>query len=91
MVLHLAALPAPAAGKVAGILYRGRHISSETVLLLDADIVLEPTALEELVSFHWSHRASSCPDQDRGPDRGSRKSRDRGFGTGDTTVSFRLP
>jgi cellulose synthase/poly-beta-1,6-N-acetylglucosamine synthase-like glycosyltransferase len=42
----------PGAGKVAAILSGGSRVSKESVLLLDADIVLEPTAIEQLVSFH---------------------------------------
>ncbi|NMO15031.1 glycosyltransferase family 2 protein [Pyxidicoccus fallax] len=50
--LRLLTLPEARSGKVAGLLLGGQHVASETVLLLDADIVLEPTGLEELVAFH---------------------------------------
>lgn len=49
---NVVTLPDGTSGKVAGILYGGKFITSNTVLLLDADILLEETALEELVNFH---------------------------------------
>ncbi|AYZ64907.1 glycosyltransferase family 2 protein [Burkholderia multivorans] len=49
--LCIVSLPAPQAGKVAAILHGGRYLASRTVLLLDADIVLAPTALPELLEF----------------------------------------
>jgi len=45
-------LPAPQLGKVAAILHGGQYLATRTVLLLDADIVLAPTALSELIEFH---------------------------------------
>ncbi|WP_419690076.1 glycosyltransferase [Burkholderia theae] len=50
--LCVVSLPTPQAGKVAAILHGGQYLASRTVLLLDADIVLAPTALSELVEFH---------------------------------------
>jgi cellulose synthase/poly-beta-1,6-N-acetylglucosamine synthase-like glycosyltransferase len=50
--LRIVPLPEPQAGKVAAMLHGGRYLVSQTVLLLDADIVLAPTALAELIEFH---------------------------------------
>ncbi|CAM3824322.1 glycosyltransferase family 2 protein [Kibdelosporangium persicum] len=50
-------LPADTSGKVAGLLYGGSKIDTKTALLLDADIVLEPTALQELWTFHQESNA----------------------------------
>jgi glycosyltransferase involved in cell wall biosynthesis len=49
-------------GKVAGILDGGRYLRSHTALLLDADIILEPNAIRELLDFHIAgkHVFSSC-------------------------------
>ena len=49
-------------GKVAGILEGGRHLRSRIALLLDADIILEPNAIQELLRFHSAggHVFSSC-------------------------------
>lgn len=69
--LKIIPLPKSKFGKVAGILEGGKHIASQTVLLLDADIILDKTAIEELVIFHGEqgNTYSSCliyPYQDAG-------------------------
>jgi cellulose synthase/poly-beta-1,6-N-acetylglucosamine synthase-like glycosyltransferase len=70
--LELIALPTSRVGKVAGLLIAGQHMRSGTALLMDADIVLEATALAELVTFHrtFGQPFSSCliyPHQDDSP------------------------
>ncbi|WP_197433033.1 glycosyltransferase [Janthinobacterium sp. B9-8] len=60
--LCIVSLPEFQAGKVAAILYGGQFLTAQTVLLLDADIVLAPSALAELFEFHSRSTApfSSC-------------------------------
>jgi cellulose synthase/poly-beta-1,6-N-acetylglucosamine synthase-like glycosyltransferase len=70
--LELIELPKSRAGKVAGLLIAGQQMRSGTALLMDADIILEPTALAELLTFHraFGQPFSSCliyPHQDAGP------------------------
>ncbi len=69
--LELRALPSGRAGKVAALLHGSGFTSSGTVLLLDADIVLEPTAVEELADHHRARGAafSSCLVYPRGAAR----------------------
>ena len=49
-------------GKVACLVDGGKRLESETALLLDSDIILEPTAIEHMVGFHFDgkHVYSSC-------------------------------
>jgi glycosyltransferase involved in cell wall biosynthesis len=50
--MTVASVPAKKAGKVAALLEGRIYIETENVLLLDADIILEPRAIENLVNFH---------------------------------------
>lgn len=60
--LRVLTLPSGSAGKVAALLHGGRNIVARNALLLDSDIVLEPTCIAELATFHHQSRAiySSC-------------------------------
>lgn len=49
--LDVVALPAGRAGKVDGLLFGSAHAASDLLLLMDADIVLAPTAVAELLAF----------------------------------------
>ena len=55
-------LPEVIHGKVQALLEGGKSVTTSTVLLLDSDIILEPTAIETLVKFHNSEGKpfSSC-------------------------------
>lgn len=56
--LRIERLPDGAAGKVAALLRGGAGLATPTALLLDADIVLAPGAVRELVEHH---RAAGTP------------------------------
>lgn len=49
---EVVSLPAGRSGKVAAVLHGGELVRSDAVLLLDADVVLAPTAVAELAAFH---------------------------------------
>lgn len=73
VTLDVRPLPTETDGKVAALRYGSGFTRTRDVLLLDADIVLEPTAIEELVAHHVRRAAtfSSCLVFPRGPDRRS--------------------
>lgn len=50
--LKVASLPGSRSGKVSALLEGGAYITTRNVLLIDADIVFEPQAVDSLVSFH---------------------------------------
>lgn len=60
--LRIVHLPPSASGKVACILHGGPHLGSGAALLVDSDIVLEPSLVGELLAFHRAHGGpfSSC-------------------------------
>ena len=51
-------LPSKMSGKVQALLYGGHQVATESVLLLDADIILESTAIEVLLQFHLENHHS---------------------------------
>lgn len=56
VLMTLAPVPAKKSGKVAAIYEGSKYVKSENVLLLDADIILAPQAIENLVNFHTTEK-----------------------------------
>lgn len=62
ITLQVKILPPNTYGKVQALIYGGRFITTQTALLLDADIILEKEAVSRLLAFHHcgGYVFSSC-------------------------------
>lgn len=62
VTLEVKTLPPNSYGKVRALIYGGKFITTQTALLLDADIILEKEAVSRLLAFHHAggYVFSSC-------------------------------